>query len=208
MKFCRACGGEVNSRNYCSSCGKQYFSFRNKWVIASFVLALLFLFSAICNYLAYARIQSQSLSIASQASSSESLQLDLQAKTQECLDLQSDYAEALADIDDLESSLAAVKTSQGQLQSSYDKLSEQLADCEDSYYHLFDQSKELRKSIVFYNRGGAYYHALIGFCRAVDYSTFEDYLAAKNGYDPDISTLCTPDEALSRGYLPCPFCMG
>lgn len=208
MKFCKSCGGQVNSRNYCTSCGKQYFSLRSKWIITSFVLLLLFLASSVFSFLLYQQTETLRSDLSTGSDNQAALSSEISTLTADLQALQQSHDEALAQISSLESDYSILSSKKGQLQSSYDKLSEQLADCEASYRFLFGRSKELRKSVVFYNRGATYYHALIGFCGLVDDNTFEDYLAKMNGYDPDISTLCSPEEAKSQGYLPCPFCMG
>ena len=50
MKFCKQCGSPINARTKkCDSCGKQYFTFRNKWIISLFVFILLFSVSLFSN---------------------------------------------------------------------------------------------------------------------------------------------------------------
>lgn len=208
MKFCRACGGEVNSRNYCSSCGKQYFSFRNKWVVATVTLALLFLGSAVCNYLSYARIQSQASSIASLSSSSDALQLDLQTKTQEYFDLQSDYIDSLADIEDLRSRLSKSSDTVASLQDEKAELLAELDARLSSYSLLSRRSSTFSKYVVFYNPGCKYYHACVDSLCGAGSDGYANWLYDGANYKNGTSVLCSPEEALSRGYLPCPGCMG
>lgn len=209
MKFCKSCGGQVNSRNYCNSCGKQYFSLRNKWIITSFVLLLLFLASSVFSFLLYQQTEALRSDLATGADNQAALSSEISTLTADLQALQQSHDEALAQISSLESDYSILSSKKGQLQSSYDKLSEQLADCEDAYLDLLNKANSFRKSYVFYNSGGTYYHACVGHCGVSrqDY-TYEDYLAARNGFSSGQSTLCTPSEAKSRGYLPCPYCMG
>lgn len=209
MKYCKSCGGQVNSLNYCKSCGKQYFSLRNKWIITSFVLLLLFLASSVFSFLLYQQTVTLRSDLATEADNQAVLSSEISTLTADLQSLRQSHDEALAQISSLESDYSILSTKKGQLQSSYDKLSEQLADCEDAYFDLLNMANSFRKSYVFYNSGGTYYHACVGHCGFdMNNTSNEDWNAARNGFSSSQSTLCTPSEAKARGYLPCPYCMG
>lgn len=215
MKFCKSCGDQVNSLNYCKSCGKQYFSFRNKWIITSFVLLLLFLASSVFSFLLYQQTVTLRSDLATGADNQASLSSEISTLTADLQALQKSHDKALEQISSLESEYSVLSYRKDQLQSSYDQLSEQLDDCESSYFDLRDRAELFRNYVVFYNPGGKYYHSCVshtcGVRKNSNFSNYQDWLASQQGYESfkqSSSILCTPSEAKSRGYLPCPYCMG
>ena len=183
MKYCKHCGSPINSHTMkCDNCGKQYFTFRNKWVILSFVFILLFLVASTAIFFLYRAYVSAS-------DNSVSLKEKYDSSRAELSSLQSKNSELSARNKDLRSENSAKSDELTYLRNQAASNDKRIQFLQKNLYFLCDYDS------VYYHRYGCI-------------STMAGYrLWNSRLLDPDDDTLCTREYAISRGYIACPDCV-
>lgn len=183
MKYCKHCGSPINSHTMkCDNCGKQYFTFRNKWVILSFVFILLFLVASTANFFLYRAYVS-----ASDNSTS----------------LKEKYDSSRAELSSLQSKNSELSARNKELRSENSAKSDELSYLRDKTQENDRRIRSLEKYLYFYHSfDHTYYHrygcTVSGTCYFVT-----------SGMDTvfDDVVFCSREYAISRGYIACPDCV-
>lgn len=183
MKYCKHCGAPIDPRTKkCSKCGKQYFTFRNKWVILSFVFILLFLVASTANFFLYRAYVSASDSSVS---------------------LKEKYDSARAELTSLQSKNSELSTRNKDLRSENSAKSDELTYLRNQAASNDKRIQFLQKNLYFlYEYDSVYYHRYGCISTPGGHMLWNSLLL-----DPDDVTLCTREYAISRGYIACPDCV-
>ncbi len=181
MKYCKHCGAPVDSHTKkCSKCGKQYFTFRNKWVILSFVFILLFLVSSTADFFLYRAYVSASASSVS---------------------FKEKYDSSCAELSSLQSKNSELSARNKDLRSENSAKSDELAYLRNQVASNDKRIQFLQKNLYFiYKHDSVYYH------RYGCLSTYGGHMLWNSILSDDV-TLCTREYAISRGYIACPDCV-
>lgn len=181
MKYCKNCGSLIDSHTMkCSNCGKQYFTFRSKWVVLSLVSSVLCLALLIsCFFLLYFYLQvSDKCSIAEDEASS--------LRTQ---------------VVSLRSANSSLTSKNENLSLTNDAISQELSYLQDQSASNDTRIQFLQKNLYFlYDNDSVYYH------RYGCLSTLGGHMLW-NSILSDGVTLCTREYAIARGYIACPDCV-
>ena len=181
MKYCKHCGSPLNSHTMkCDNCGKQYFTFRNKWVILSFVFILLFLVSSTADFFLYRAYVSSSANSAS---------------------LKEKYDSARAELTSLQSKNSELSTRNKDLRNENSAKSDELTYLRNQVASNDGRIQFLQKNLYFlYEYDSVYYHRYGCLSTAGGHMLWNSILS-------DDVTLCTREYAISRGYIACPDCV-
>lgn len=186
MKFCKQCGSPINARTKkCDSFGKQYFTFRNKWIISLFVFILLFSVSLFSNLILFFSLK---------YAESENKGLH----------------DELSDLSSLRDEYNSLLTKNSSLSSANKNLSESNKEKNDEISYWKDLSTQYEEKINFIKENAffilttddTYYHRY--GCTA----SADCYLVWNSSYSiEDKCTFCSRSYAISRGYIACPDCV-
>lgn len=181
MKYCKHCGSPINSHTMkCDNCGKQYFTFRNKWVILSFVFILLFLVSSAADLFLYRAYVSSSANSAS---------------------LKEKYDSARVELSSLQSKNSELSARNKDLRSENSAKSDELTYLRNQVASNDGRIQFLQKNLYFlYGYDSVYYHRYGCLSTAGGHMLWNSILS-------DDVTLCTREYAISRGYIACPDCV-
>lgn len=182
MKYCKACGSPVDSlTKKCTGCGKQYFSFRSKWVVCTMIFLSFFILSFVLNLFLLPSYLSLSSSHNTLTDECDSVRSEL-----------SHYQEKNSELSSLNKDLLQKNSS----------LSVDVTNLTEDLRLLNKKNTFLEKYLFFYfNDDSVYFH------RYGCVQTYDCYCVSSGiVFHPDNVIFCTREYAISRGCTPCSCC--